>query len=42
LVGLQDVREVPAFYFGQVDSIADERFDPILVVLEGQIKDEAA
>lgn len=35
LVSLDDMREGPAFYLGQVDSISDEGFNPVLAVLEG-------
>jgi hypothetical protein len=42
LVGLDDVREGPAFYLGQVDSVSDEGLNPVLVVLEGQVEDEPA
>lgn len=40
LVSLDDMCEGPAFYLRQVDSISDEGFNPVFVILEGQIEDE--
>ena len=34
--------ERAALYLGQVDLVADQALNPILVVLEGQIQDKAA
>jgi hypothetical protein len=42
LFDLHDVGEEAAVEFGQGDLVADDCVDPVLVVLEGQVQDEAA
>lgn len=42
LLDLHDVCEEAAVEFGQGDLVADYCVNPVLVVLEGQVQDEAA
>ena len=40
LMSLDDVREEAALNFGQIESVADQYFDPEFVVLKGKVEDK--
>lgn len=40
LLSLQNMSKVSAFDFGKIDAVANQSFNPILIVLERQIEDE--